>query len=526
MKNTSSKLKQRIVSVVMTTGIVAVAAGIPIAFAALTFSGTGITGDASTTIDATGTISIGASQATTIMIGRSGIAPLFPGGLTVNGNATTTNLTITALGSSQNPCLEINSAGVVGTTTCASTSTSQTSGSDAAVATVGGILGGFRNSATVPIYLWPSTNGPTYPHLPTGEFLYSPYVNISSQQSHATIYNIDWSEYDENNGFTHIGGYGLVAVPPNSVPASYGAHADSDPQYAGESIAAGLQLVGSLNCSSDCATIGGFAFEVVGSHYQPLIWGLGGRSIASSTTVYGGPSQSILTNVQTESDEVVPVPFSGTLSDLCISGDIGTQSGAPLVATVDVNSSPTALSITIPANDFTSAGWYCDHTDSIPITAGQYIDISMDNESSSTSPTFNSISLNLAPNSPATALIIFPAEATIGSTPTAYLSPYFDAGFGITTEAKARAPMPRAGIIKNLTCLYNTPPSSGAVVTFYKNGSPTSLAVTIPSTGSGLQSVVDSSDSVSMAAGDLFDLQINATTGTFPTFSSCSVEVD
>jgi hypothetical protein len=97
-------------------------ASVSITFAALTFSGTSITGDSNSVIDATGTISIGASSATGITIGQSGETVLFPGTVSstnlFTGNATTTNLAITGLGASGSPCLTVNAAGNVATTTC------------------------------------------------------------------------------------------------------------------------------------------------------------------------------------------------------------------------------------------------------------------------------------------------------------------------------------------------------------------------------------------------------------------------
>src|ERR1039458_1687186 len=69
--------------------LVIVLAGASVAFAALTFSGTSITGDSNSIIDATGTISIGASSATGITIGRSGITATFPGTVTITGSTTT-----------------------------------------------------------------------------------------------------------------------------------------------------------------------------------------------------------------------------------------------------------------------------------------------------------------------------------------------------------------------------------------------------------------------------------------------------
>src|ERR1035441_1028566 len=59
------------------------------AFASLTFTGTNITGDSGTIIDATGTITIGASSATGITVGRSGITATFPGTVTITGSTTT-----------------------------------------------------------------------------------------------------------------------------------------------------------------------------------------------------------------------------------------------------------------------------------------------------------------------------------------------------------------------------------------------------------------------------------------------------
>jgi hypothetical protein len=68
---------------------VSLAVGASLAFASLTFTGTNITGDSGTIIDATGTITIGASSATGITVGRSGITATFPGTVTITGTTTT-----------------------------------------------------------------------------------------------------------------------------------------------------------------------------------------------------------------------------------------------------------------------------------------------------------------------------------------------------------------------------------------------------------------------------------------------------
>src|ERR1039458_2338475 len=69
--------------------LVIVLAGASVAFAALTFSGTSSRGYSNSIIDATGPISIGASSATGITIGRSGITATFPGTVTITGSTTT-----------------------------------------------------------------------------------------------------------------------------------------------------------------------------------------------------------------------------------------------------------------------------------------------------------------------------------------------------------------------------------------------------------------------------------------------------
>lgn len=82
-------LKRRLPAFVISLIIVAIAGGVSIAFASLTFTATSITGDSNTLVDTTGTISIGASSATGITIGRSGITATFPGTATITGPTTT-----------------------------------------------------------------------------------------------------------------------------------------------------------------------------------------------------------------------------------------------------------------------------------------------------------------------------------------------------------------------------------------------------------------------------------------------------
>ena len=100
------------ISTVSATGSVALAAS----------NGNLTTLSAISSIDRSGTITIGNTNGTGITIGRSGQTVSFPGSvsstaLLVTGNATTTNLSITALGGASG-CLSVSASGAVTTSTC------------------------------------------------------------------------------------------------------------------------------------------------------------------------------------------------------------------------------------------------------------------------------------------------------------------------------------------------------------------------------------------------------------------------
>jgi hypothetical protein len=121
MKSRDERRSGWLLIIGIVVGVLALTAG-P-ALAALTFSGTSISGDGAVVIDSLSSISIGTSTATGVTIGRTGQAVNFPGDLSatnlvITGNATTTNLAIMGLGSSGTPCLSVNATGNVATTTC------------------------------------------------------------------------------------------------------------------------------------------------------------------------------------------------------------------------------------------------------------------------------------------------------------------------------------------------------------------------------------------------------------------------
>src|ERR1017187_9955415 len=84
-----SKQARNLTAFVASVFFISAVVGVSFAFASLTFTGTNITGDSGTIIDATGTITIGASSATGITVGRSGITATFPGTVTITGSTTT-----------------------------------------------------------------------------------------------------------------------------------------------------------------------------------------------------------------------------------------------------------------------------------------------------------------------------------------------------------------------------------------------------------------------------------------------------
>ena len=83
------RLKKKIAVLFLLSVCLFFVAEAPMVSAALMFNGTNISGDANSFVDATGTISIGASSATGVTIGRAGVTATFPGTVTIAGTTTT-----------------------------------------------------------------------------------------------------------------------------------------------------------------------------------------------------------------------------------------------------------------------------------------------------------------------------------------------------------------------------------------------------------------------------------------------------
>lgn len=106
---------------------------------------------------------------------------------------------------------------------------------------------------------------------------------------------------------------------------------------------------------------------------------------------------------------------------------------------------------------------------------------------------------------PGPADIIFGANGVTATTTTRYLYPGFGDTAAQTTVVQRR--IQRAGALSSLYILHNGPAGNGndIVYTVRKNGTPTALTVTMASTDSTGE---DTSNSVSVAAGDLIDIEV------------------
>ena len=227
-----------------------------------------------------------------------------------------------------------------------------------------------------------------------------------------------------------------------------------------------------------------FSAEVLGTTIQPLGVYMN-TTVALSTTTYMGLAAGF-TQQSTEGNAGIVIPWAngGTVSDL-----VGYTSGAQpasgaLVGTLRVNGatpgSPPTFTVAVSA----AAGIYPDLTHTASLTQGQWIDVQMANAATAVSGTVIGVTAALTPAAPATGLLIFP----VGTTAVAndYYAPYFLQASA--TETTVRGPIPRAGTIKNLYCIYTSAPGTNAgAFTLVKNGTPTSLSAAIPTTGSGVQ---------------------------------------
>ena len=172
-------------------------------------------------------------------------------------------------------------------------------------------------------------------------------------------------------------------------PAQYTSYqtAFTNPIY----VPAGYQS-GATLADTGSVTVEGITANVVNMATQPMGVGFGGGSVAGSTTVYSGPSQSAaLTNTATESLDYVIAPYTFTASNLCIYNKGAQPSDGALTVTLRDTPSPyttptsTALTTNVPTSGV--IGLWCDTTHTVTINATDAFDFQIANASSSTSAT-------------------------------------------------------------------------------------------------------------------------------------------
>lgn len=229
-------------------------------------------------------------------------------------------------------------------------------------------------------------------------------------------------------------------------------------------------------------------------------------TVAASTTSYLGPFGLNRVALQTTVAAATGViPFAATLKNFC--GDLsGTQSSNnSLVLSANVNA-VNVISLTFPASRV--AGILCDYTTTVALSANDLFAFELKNNANATSATITSLTAEILPTSGTPGMI---GGGLAGTAPsgTQFWIP-FDSSAN-ATELNAGIGVPRAGTATTL-CVYLTTTGAGAsVFTLFKNGSPTSLVLTL-STAAGAQCVTGS---VAYAQGDTMSLK-SVVTGSVP----------
>ena len=122
--------------------------------------------------------------------------------------------------------------------------------------------------------------------------------------------------------------------------------------------------------------------------FQNIVFDASANAGATLYSTFGSDKNS-----STEARNQCVVPISGTFSNLYVRLRTSQPADNSLVITLRVNGSSTALTVTIPANS--AAGNYTDLTHSVSFSAGDLVGVQVVNNSSSTSGSILSISLQV-----------------------------------------------------------------------------------------------------------------------------------
>lgn len=269
------------------------------------------------------------------------------------------------------------------------------------------------------------------------------------------------------------------------------------------------------------ATVRGLTYNMVGTQ-NTLLGAYVGATIPASGTRFVGFSNT-LQSTETTTQTVMATAYS--ISGFCVYTSAGAAGN--FVITLRKAAADTGLILTIPTSG--ALGVWCTTGTAVTGSAGDLLDWKLVNNDAS-NPTGSVINLIAqdAPTAPATGQLTFGlGSSTLTSNQNNYAPPFSGVATS-TTQLNNEVGLPRAVTIKNLYCRANTcPGTNDASFTVQKNGVSTSLTMKVLHTDTCPETVSDTTDVVSFAAGDTINLIENQpTSGTAAAIASCSVEHD
>lgn len=409
------------------------------------------------------------------------------------------------------------------------------------VNTVGGIMGGYSgtgSASTGQVFSpWDAATTTARSVMPFGAF----YRNFSVYLTTAPAISPNWLWFVRGTGIAAgmdtSTDTGRLVVQAGASAGVVHEHDTSAPLYVGAGLFTYAEQWSVSSSAGFGLTIAGYSWDLVGTASQPLVHTINSRTIAGSTSVYGGPSQaSTATLVETtESNTTVFLPCSGTIKNLCFATNSSQPSGGALSCTVRLlhsgSYSSTSLVATVPTSGV--AQEQCDTTHTQAITAGDGIDFLYANASASTSAQLSSCGLEFAPSDTCTGIVVFNREgvSTHYANGDDYV-PAFAAGLrsgGAANEPLVRAPVPRALTAQNLYCSYSSPPgTSNLVLSLVKNGTGGAVTTTVHTTdacGSPPCVATDLVHNMTYAQWDNWDFEANQTSGATAQWNNCSVGI-
>jgi len=296
------------------------------------------------------------------------------------------------------------------------------------------------------------------------------------------------------------------------------------------------------NISSVTAQISGTTSAILGNYLGVTVTTGSTVCTSFSTLVNALNLCDAASHASNEKLVSVPIPYTngGTIRNLVtyMETNNGTGAGDTLSFTLDkalaanlTSFSPTNISFTVPTGS-SYAPSYGDVSDTASVAQGDVITVKLVNgNSGAASGRVGSLQAELVPTGYAVSPFVFSFYNVALPAGSAIYSSAF-ASYQNTNYTDLAAGMPSPIVAVNLVCYVTTAPTGqNAVMTLYKNGSPTNISVTIPTGMSVPGEVTDyyasTAHSVNFNALDTFALyysQASSGSPTAPVLSACSLE--